>query len=439
MEKKLQNKERQNRDNMHNNILPDENQVFEGTKDEDFISELPDDILFRIISSLPCETLVQTRTLSKRWRELWKRASDFFGTIDGIPIVITSLLDPFYRQTATHNHREVQLHFGHSSGLLATIEDNGTLHLNFSDGGQETLAHFDWNGGQETLAHFDWRLNVNCRFIIPKAFSFGFQSVKALHLTCVNHLTKEKVSFLTSYLLLESLHITDCKGLWSLFIHCGSSLKTLKIVNCLKLTDVDLFTDKLKNLCFQGKIPWLWLHGMPFLENVMFQSPVYSDSCRPSLLQSLVRVINVKILTVSGWLFTEAIQIRPEFIVKQNILLKNLKELRWIESSMDNLKIDTLILFLSICPSLEKLFINMDANNYDTPVETIPAIYRDALTNKVKNTCLNNLRVIKFENFTNEHDEFKLTERLQKVASVGAIFLTTPMENEERTSINLRF
>lgn len=151
---------------------------------------------------------------------------------------------------------------------------------------------------------------------------------------------------------------------------------------------------------------------------------------------------------------------------------------------MDNLKIDTLILFLSICPSLEKLFINvkilcslfsipaycgllnffcsfiprlivyisllstklipvndfqMDATNYDTPVETIPAIYRDALTNKVKNTCLNNLRVIKFENFTNEHDEFKLTERLQKVASVGAIFLTTPMENEERTSINLRF
>ncbi|KAL9421967.1 hypothetical protein AB3S75_034272 [Citrus x aurantiifolia] len=414
MEKKLQNKGRQNRDNMHNNILPEENQVFEGTKDEDFISELPDDILFRIISSLPCETLVQTRTLSKRWRELWKRASDFFGTIDGIPIVITSLLDPFYRQSAAHNHREVQLHFGHSSGLLATIEDNGTLHLNFSD------------GGQETLAHFDWRLNVNCRYIIPKAFSFGFQSVKALHLTCVNHLTKEKVSFLTSYLLLESLHITDCKGLGSLFIHCGSSLKTLKIVNCLKLRDVDLFTDKLENLCFQGKIPWLWLHGMPFLENVMFESPPCSDSCRPSLLQSLVRVVNVKILTVSGWLFAEALRIRPEFIMKQSILLKNLKELRWIESSMDNLKIDTLILFLSICPSLEKLFINMDATNYDTPVETIPAIYRDALTNKVKNTCLNNLRVIKFENFTNEHDEFKLTERLQKVASVGAIFLTTP-------------
>lgn len=175
---------------------------------------------------------------------------------------------------------------------------------------------------------------------------------------------------------------------------------------------------------------------------------------------------------VSNFLFDqEALRIRPAFIMKQNILLKNLKELRWIESSMDNLKIDTLILFLSICPSLEKLFINvkilcslfsipaycgllnffcsfiprlivyisllstklipvndfqMDATNYDTPVETIPAIYRDALTNKVKNTCLNNLRVIKFENFTNEHDEFKLTKRLQKVASVGAIFLTTP-------------
>lgn len=68
----------------------------------------------------------------------------------------------------------------------------------------------------------------------------------------------------------------------------------------------------------------------------------------------------------------------------------------------------------------------MDATNYDTPVETIPAIYRDALTNKVKNTCLNHLRVIKFENFTNERDKFKLAERLQKVVSAGAIFLSTP-------------
>lgn len=248
------------------------NQVLEEKKDDDFISKLPDDILFMIISSLPHETLVQTRTLSKRWRNLWKRASNFFGTIDGIPIVIASLLDPVYRQTVAHNHREVQLHFGRNSVLIATIEDSGKLHLNFS------------NGGQETLEHYTWRLNLNCQFIIPKAFSFGFQSVKALHLTCVNHLAKEKVSFLASYLLLESLHITDCKGLWSLFLQSCSSLKTLKIVNCLELRDIDLFTDKLKNLCFHGKIPWLWLHGMPFLEHVMFESPAYSHVCGPSIL-----------------------------------------------------------------------------------------------------------------------------------------------------------
>lgn len=59
------------------------------------------------------------------------------------------------------------------------------------------------------------------------------------------------------------------------------------------------------------------------------------------------------------WFDQEAIQLRPEFILKQNIILKNLEQLRWIESSTDNLKIDTLILFLSICPSLAKLFINV--------------------------------------------------------------------------------
>lgn len=68
----------------------------------------------------------------------------------------------------------------------------------------------------------------------------------------------------------------------------------------------------------------------------------------------------------------------------------------------------------------------MDTTNYDTPVETILRIYRDALTNKVKNTYLNHLRVIKFVNFRNERDEINLAERLQKVVSVEAIFLAAP-------------
>ncbi|RVX13580.1 F-box protein [Vitis vinifera] len=48
-------------------------------------------------------------------------------------------------------------------------------------------------------------------------------------------------------------------------------------------------------------------------------------------------------------------------------LFHELKELWWIDNSLDKYDIDAQLSFLKLCPSLEKLFITIDPRSYGTP------------------------------------------------------------------------
>ncbi|KAK0592953.1 hypothetical protein LWI29_028198 [Acer saccharum] len=315
-------------------------------KNDDLISRLSDDILIYIISLLPVECAVRTSFLSRRWSNLWNEPLELKGTAEDIRILVLELVELYNRHPLLPCHRQVRFRFGKSNLLVATIEDNQKLHLKFSD-------------GSSTLR--------NSLFLTRPSSSIHDLAVKTLHLTSVSDLTVEKVTSLVSYFKnLESLQLTEC-NFKSHGIGAGFPILTsLTILDCLELTDVHSFSRNLKRFFFRGNfVRFRFYTSKTSLEIATIdlrKGPGCVDVTYCCLRTNLLAFRNVKILTICGWLFNMPIKEliwcdRPS--LQDGFVYKNLKELRWIESSMESYRIDTMLSFLHICPSLEKLFITV--------------------------------------------------------------------------------
>ncbi|KAK1570429.1 hypothetical protein Q3G72_001795 [Acer saccharum] len=381
-------------------------------KNDDLISRLSDDILIYIISLLPVECAVRTSFLSRRWSNLWSEPLELKGTAEDIRILVLELVELYNRHPLLPCHRQVRFRFGKSNLLVATIEDNQKLHLKFSD-------------GSSTLR--------NSLFLTRPSSSTHDLAVKTLHLTSVSDLTVEKVTSLVSYFKnLESLQLTEC-NFKSHGIGAGFPILTsLTILDCLELTDVHSFSRNLKRFFFRGNfVRFRFYTSKTSLEIATIdlrKGPGCVDVTYCCLRTNLLAFRNVKILTICGWLFNITIKTlnlceHYNPIVKDDFVYRNLKELRWIESSMESHKIDTLLLFLHICPSLEKLFITMDPSCYSCPGDGYSWFKSDKISRVSKNTCFSKLRVIELENFTNQCDEIALADRLCEVVSVDTVFI----------------
>ncbi|KAK3232236.1 hypothetical protein Dsin_004117 [Dipteronia sinensis] len=394
---------------------------------DDPISSLPDDILSHIISLLPVESVVRISFLSKHWRNLWNKPLELKVTLKHIPYLVMELFDPYDRNPLLPRHREVWFRFEKSNLLVATIEDNQKLDLKFSG---ESLS------GHKNSSYFycyDWILVGDLPdFYIMKPVSSLHLAIKVVNLTSVSCVTEYEVSsVLSSFRNLESLQIAECNGLRSLIIgSCFLSLTSLIILDCLELTSVHTFNENLKRFCFRGKLTRIWFFDSIYsleIANVDYRK---GPTClRQSIfLQNLLDLRNVKILTICGWIFNMPIKeliwceyYRPS--LEDGFVYKNLKELRWIESSMESYKIDTMLSFLHICPSLEKLFITMDPTCYSCSTEGGSWFRPDDISILSKACFSNQLRVIELENFTNQHDEIALADRLCEVVPGELVFI----------------
>ncbi|PON75311.1 F-box domain containing protein [Parasponia andersonii] len=383
-------------------------------ENSDSFGRLPDEILCRIISFLPCETALETSFLSTRWRGLWNLASVQQSTVDNIDTAVANFVTCFDKLNPLSHPRLLQLHFGESKVLLATLAANNKLKVDFSAGEKEFPTYFDW----KLLLNHQNAANQLC----PSTSVY----VKALHLKSVDFLTSEAVSSVVSnFQFLESLKIIECNGLRSLYIESSPKLVNLTILDCPHLEFLQLKSSKLRSFRFRGKLPRIWPENHFNLADAMLdfrQGPSTYSLISSDFDPALLTIKNAHVVTLCRWTFETLIW--PSLLpMKEAFKFYKLQELWWIDYSEEDYNTDALMYFLKLCPALERLFVTVDPKSYYMPrASTI-------LKKSSRHTQLGNLKVVKLEGFMNQEDENKLVKDIKELVTVEPLIVGASNEN----------
>lgn len=316
---------------------------------DDLISSLPDEILFRIFSSLPFESAAQTIFLSNRWRLLWETALVQHGTEEDVANAMSGFLANFDEKDPSKNTRKFRFHFCNGSVLLVIIARNGSLRLHFS------------TGKQEFPQQFGLQLEFNHQNLASQPSPSSFY-VKSLHLMSVTYLTNEVVSsIMMNFQILETLKITCCNCLQSLSIGSDAKLLSLTIFDCPQLKSLHIRSYKLRTFRYRGPLPWFRPEYHFNLADALLdsrQGPGYSSFSGRDFDSVLLTIKNVKVLTLCKWTFE--VLICPSLsTLLADFQFYNLKELWWIDNSNERYDGEALISFLKLCPSLQQLFVTV--------------------------------------------------------------------------------
>ncbi|OMO73676.1 hypothetical protein COLO4_26933 [Corchorus olitorius] len=270
---------------------------------KDYISRLPNCILYHIISKLPLEFAVQTSCLSTLWKDVWQKALLVMvedPSIEDIDITLTNFVEQLPEFNRPTQNRGFKFNFGRGRFLLVAIASNNRLVFDFSSAEEQELAR-----------PFDLLLPLNY-----KRPSRELIEVKSLHLKSVSPLACKAVSSLLSKKklpFLKSLTIEKCKGLQSLEIKTNEEaaygLLTLIVLDCPKLELITLLKkrDNFKSFRYRGRS--VIYHGahpedlmLDFRQGLGYKYKQGKD-IDDHLVSFLDTIQQCRSLTICGWFF----------------------------------------------------------------------------------------------------------------------------------------
>ncbi|EOY18187.1 F-box family protein [Theobroma cacao] len=397
---------------------------------KDLISCFPDEILYHIITFLPLESAVQTTLLSTRWKDLWKKAF-VHGSIEDAVATVFSLLNDFAELRPPRSKRGFQFNIGQGRALFAAIAPNDALHLDFSAGEQGLSRSFDWLLPLNLPACDKWPFPYTHDKLLELNLPLQQFKIKALYLTSVCRLSSKVLTSLVSYLpFLESLTIAKCNGVQSLDIENAARLQKLTVLDCPQL-EYFCFggSSCLKSFQYRGRLVsfrfkpsckfnsyhssnehfchcgfhledamldftqgpltrWTWDFDMPSSADPPYGFYKICNCGSATLFQCVKLILNsivaVESLTMCRWLF--------EACFNLGFRLPQLKELWWIDCSMERDNINALLCFLNLCSELERLYVTIDPKCYN-----LPSTDRFSAMINVPDYKLNNLKFVKVE------------------------------------------
>ncbi|XVF10822.1 hypothetical protein REPUB_Repub07fG0216600 [Reevesia pubescens] len=350
----------------------------------DRLSDLPDDILIRILSLLPMQIAVQTSLLSPRWRYLWKSTEvvDFhdlpFSARDPVDYThITRCLDSI--ESPNIKSFTVVGHIGHRS------------HPNV-----RRWVEFALSRNAYILRIGLMRISYPYKFsLLPRSFftkKGQTQKLKVLFLSCVDFRAPRGITFSGSgFVSLQSLSFTNCKivdGTVELLLLKCLDLKVLVLDCCLGLVKVNIsganlkleqllfrwhffdYVDEedtllqvdvpsLKTLKYGGNLLNFRLNSYHGLEEIVLRGCIEeTDQEIINHIMGLIdQITQVKVLAVN-FQFLQFVTKRFYSRGIPFLEFQNLEHLIWCGELKSPNEVYNLVCFLGDCPSLENCEID---------------------------------------------------------------------------------